>query len=525
MMTQRYLFAPGTSWHLLSLTSLGLVLLGLVLFGPSTRTTLAAEIRMPEGLELTTPHIPKMVTGATRELNMRLSKGIDPAQNAAVHLTQLLGDSVFPEPLRAASKEMLGIASLDSAAPRFFYIQSFVQSKFPQDEQKRDAFLKQFTSELQSFDGGPWESTQFPILAQFFDANEPALDRLGEIADLSSYYAPVLSAESPGSLISASFTLEYRLPYLGQCLYVRAMRRLGDGDFEGASSDLLAIHKLARLLASGSPLDVSTAKAHWIESNAFKGEVAMLQSGLLSADQAGQYLKKLDELPPMPSPVAAADVGERLVIQREIELLRDNDDALYAFFDWDPAEHQKDVAALREANLDWDLAFQEAKQVQDEAVAALAISDFEAQMKEIDRLNEVAKAWREEEEANETPLVETLDTKREAASRLMGKATAMALRANLWQRVHTHHRGIVRRDLVKTGLALVAYQKEHGDYPKQLSDLSPDLLKELPLDVHSGEPFGYEQRGEEGVRLFSLGANRIPDQGNWRDDDVSLNLP
>ena len=514
-MTQRYL----------SSRLLASLLLFLAAFGAGSSTTQAADISMPDGLKLTTPQIPEKVTGATRELNIRLSKDVEPASNAAVHLTQLLGDKVFPEPLRASSKEMLGIAALDSDAPRFYYIQSFVQSEFPEDEQKRDAFLMRFTSELQSFGGGPWESYKYPILAKFFDANEPALDRLVEIADLPQYYAPILSAESPGSLIAASFTLEYRLPYLGQCLYVRAMRRLGEGNFEGAQRDLLAIHKLAYLLAKGSPLDVSMAKAHWIDSNAFKGEVAMLQSGLLSAEQAQQYVKQLDELPPMPSPVAAADVGERLVIQQEIELLRDSDAALYAFFDWDPAEKQKDLAALRDANLNWDLAFQAAKQIQDEAVAALEIEDFEAQMKEIVRLNEVAEAWREQEAAEETPIVETLEKEKEATSRLMGKATAMALRANLWQRVHTYHRGIVRHDMAKIGFALVAYQKEHGDYPKQLSDLSPKLLAEVPLDVHSGKPYSYEHRGEEGVRLFSLGANRVPDQGDWRDDDVFLDLP
>lgn len=514
MMKPRYLSPLSALWLLLSLASFGLLL-------PPAQ---AAEISVPDGLKLTAPHIPEKVTGATRELNVRLSEGVKPVNNAAVHLTQLLGDGVFAEPLRAISKEMLGIETLASDAPRFLYIQTFVQLEFPQDQQKRDAMLKQFTTELQSLDGGPWQSSKLPVLGQFFDANNPALDRLVEIADLSQYYAPVLSTESPGSLIAASFTLEYRLPYLGQCLHLRAMRRLADGDFEGASTDLLAIHKLAYLLAEGSPLDVSMAKAQWIDSNAYKGEVAMLQSGLLSAEQAQQYLKQLNQLPPMPSPIAAADIGERLVIQQEIELLRDSDAAMYAFFDWDPAERQKDLAALREANLDWDLAFQEAKQIQDEAVAALAITDFEDQMKEIVRLNEIAKAWRDEENADDTPLVETLDTKREAASRLMGKATAMALRANLWQRVHTHHRGIVRRDMAKIGLALVAYQKEHGDYPKQLSDLTPQLLEKVPLDVHSGQPFGYEHRGEEGIRLFSLGANRVPDQGDWRDDDVYLDL-
>ncbi len=496
----------------------------LVQMGSLAVPVTADEAQLAAGTKLVTPQIPDEITGAVRELNKRMSQDVVPAQNAVVHLTQLFGAEVFVEPVRAASLKMLGIESLDPAAPRMIYSEAFLQSKARGDAKRLQALSEEFQVAVNQADGQPWKPTDFPLLADYLTQNETQLDQLVAIANLPSYYAPILSVIDPPSLMSASFAVEYRLPYLAKCLGMRAMKKLAEGDFAGAKTDLLAVHKLAYLLANGSPLDVSGAKAHWVDAHGFAAEQAMLQSGLLSAEQAQDYLAALNELPRLPAAMRAADVGERLIIQQEVELLRDSDEALAAFFDWDIAEHKADIAKLRKAKINWDLALQRANAIQDKTVAALSIQDREKQMQEIVKLDEAADMWLDDLEEDDMTLVEAIAKDREGASRWFGESVALALRTNAWQRVHTDHRGSVRRDFTIVGLALVAYHQKHDAYPDQLAELMPEILPSLPVDTHSGKPFAYEKLPEGGVRLISWGANLVPNQGDFRDDDVYLEL-
>ncbi|WP_114371536.1 hypothetical protein [Bremerella cremea] len=496
----------------------------LVSLGSLSEPTEAGEAKLAAGTKLVAPQIPAPITGAARELNARLSKDVDPANNAVVHLVQLFGTDVFPEPVRATSLKMLGIQTLDSMAPRIIYSEPFLRAKAEGDPQQLAKLAMTFQSEFNQAGSKPWKKAELPLLAEFLSQNEKQLDQLVAIANLPSYYAPILSTAEPPSLMSASFAVEYRLPYLAKCLATRALCKLAEEDFTGAATDLLAIHKLAYLLASGSPLDVSGAKAHWVDSHAFSAEQAILQSGQLSADQAQSYLASLSKLPRLPAATRAADIGERYIIQQEVELMRDDDAALGFFFDWDPAERKAEIAKLRDAKINWDLAIQRANEVQDKTVAVLAIKDREMQMEAIVQLDEASDKWLDELEDDEITMAEAILKDRVGASRWFGESTALALRTNAWQRVHTDHRGHVRRDFTIVGLALVAYHQKHGTYPAKLEDLTPEILPSLPNDTHSGKSFAYEQLPAGGVRLISWGANLIPNQGDFRDDDVYLDL-
>lgn len=502
---------------------LGFVLT-LVSFTWLTVPTEAGEAKLAAGTKLAVPQIPAQIIGATRELNARLSKDVDPANNTVVHLVQIFGAEVFPEPLRDSSLKMLGIEALDSKAPRMIYSEPFLRAKAAGDSQQLAKLTITFQSEFNQASSKPWKKAELPLIADFLAENEKQLDQLIAIANLPAYYAPVLSTAEPPSLMSASFSVEYRLPYLAKCLATRSLGKLADEDFSGATTDLLAIHKLANLLANGSPLDVSGAKAHWVDSHAFAAEQAMLRSGLLSADQAKAYLAALRQLPRLPAASQAADIGERYIILQEIELLRDDDAALGFFFDWDPDEHKAEIAKLRAAQINWDLAKQKANEVQDKTVAVLSLADRDRQMEAIVQLDEASDKWLDGLEDDEITMAEAILKDRAGASRWFGESTALALRTNAWQRVHTDHRGYVRRDFTIVGLALVVYQQKHGKYPAKLKDLTPEILPSLPNDTHSGKLFAYEPLPAGGVRLISWGANLIPNQGDFRDDDLYLDL-
>ncbi|MCC9608008.1 hypothetical protein LOC68_02150 [Blastopirellula sp. JC732] len=475
-------------------------------------------------LQLKTPTIPNHLEGAVRDLNAQFSEGIDPDKNAVVYLVRLLGDDIFDAGLRDDSLAMLGIESIGNGSPRFAYFEQYVTSVVPKDASKRQDLLKQLTLEFQSANGAVWKSADYPALAQYFAANEAALDELVRISKFPSYYAPILTAENPPTLLGASYAIERRIPYLGQCLSIRASQRMGDGNFAGAVSDLIAVHQLANQLAEGSPLDVSLAKAHWVDSYAFQAEYAILASGMLTADQAKEYQKELQNVSSMAPSQTAADIGERLILRQEIESLKEHDAAFYAFFDWAPASHAEQMKALRAANIDWDLALQRANEVQDETVETLLISDAKRQAEEIDRLNSEVDEWRKRNDADETTLLEALEVDRDQGSRWIGEAVALALRTNIWQRLCTDRRGHVRRDFISVGLALEEYHRRRGYYPAALADLSPEILPSIPNDSHSQKPFTYMRNDDQHVELISWGTNRENDAGRLLQDDLILKL-
>lgn len=68
-------------------------------------------------------------------------------------------------------------------------------------------------------------------------------------------------------------------------------------------------------------------------------------------------------------------------------------------------------------------------------------------------------------------------------------------------------RTLGRRDGVVVGIGLELYRREHGNYPRDLGDLTPSLLTAVPADRISGEPLRYRVVDGRAV-VYSVGADR-----------------
>lgn len=65
----------------------------------------------------------------------------------------------------------------------------------------------------------------------------------------------------------------------------------------------------------------------------------------------------------------------------------------------------------------------------------------------------------------------------------------------------------------RTALALERYRLTHGEYPRALTDLAPDLLPEVPLDPFDGKPLRYIKSPER-VAVYSVGPDLQDDGGS-----------
>ena len=86
---------------------------------------------------------------------------------------------------------------------------------------------------------------------------------------------------------------------------------LGANDIDGASGDLLACHRLARLVGQRPANLIQTLIAVAIDATAARGDAALIVHGL-SAEQAEKFLAEFDQLPPLPKMADVMDQGERI---------------------------------------------------------------------------------------------------------------------------------------------------------------------------------------------------------------------
>jgi len=481
-------------------------------------------VALPAGMILTTPQISSEITGALRDLHVKLSKGVKPEENAVVWLMQIYGEEALDAPLHDVTLEMLGIEKMPAESPLFVSVDQFVQSLDLAAEQ-RDETAGKVDEQLRAGSQGLWTAQEKPELAGYLKANEKALNTLLVAANQPRYFAPLLAPELPSRLISASLVVERRLPFLARLLAARAVLQFGDNDMDGTLADLQACHRLANLLADGSPFDVSVAKAQVIDSTAFWAERALLESGRLTGPQLVQLQRGLTySLSRFPPVHIAAAVGERAIVHQEIELLKTDPESQIGFFEESEDQNIDPAQLMSLADCDWKQAHQRADEIQDAIVAALEVKDRSSQLALFSKLDQAYAKWEATVDQKTVNFSKEIQNDRNGVSRWVGENMAMSLRPNYYQRRASADRQETRRDLITIGIALEKYQREKGEFPPALENLVPEYLGLIPVDACTDAAFIYSRLAADQARLTSLGRNRVDDAGQMYNDDVELKL-
>ncbi len=173
---------------------------------------------------------------------------------------------------------------------------------------------------------------------------------------------------------------------------------------------------------------------------------------------------------------------------------------------------------------DWDLIRKIGNHRVNQVVAAMKQHTFPKRKAALQKVqDEVMQLRKESQNPREVALlVWRKKPARETLSRQFGNELAWMMLENSELFAQVEVRVGMKRQMLLIALALAEYQREHGEYPSELSVLAPKYLSGIPLDAFSLKPLKYKPR-KEGYLLYCVGSNGEDDKGDT--DDVAIRVP
>jgi hypothetical protein len=449
-------------------------------------------------------------------LNKRLSEGVTPENNANVLFWKAFGPHPGWATMPPEFFKWLGYQPPERGDYFTEYLYGYLRKHAKGDPDKQ---AKEIDDLVDRVSERPWTARQYPQVAAWLRANDKPLALVVEGTKRSRYFSPLTPGEDDG-LIGALIPGLQKCRELGSALAIRAMLHLGEGRYDEAWQDLLACHRLGRLVARGGTL-IESLVGIAVDGIASGGDLVYLDRAKLSAKQVLDRLRDLQRLPPMPAVADAVDLDQRFLFLDCVMLVARG--GLQALGRKRPPEALSPEEKEAMAWIDWDPALRSGNRWYDRIAAAMRLKDRGARAKEFAKLEQDAETLKSEviKAVGEHVVVRAL-LGMEPSPGVIGEAIGnvlfgllMPAAAKVQQaedRTKQAHRNLC------LAFALAAYQREHGSYPKTLEALAPKYLAEVPGDLFSGKPLIYRP-SEKGYLLYSVGINGQDDQGRSYDDD------
>lgn len=346
---------------------------------------------------------------------------------------------------------------------------------------------------------GPWKSEQAPSVVRWLEANKETIDVLATATKKPRFYTPW--GPDGSSVIEVLLPDVKETRELTRTLNARAMLRLGEGDIDGAWSDLQACHALARQVGSG-PMVVERLVGIAIESVALSSDVVFIQNAALSPEEIERYQQILATMPRIPALAEVIDRAERFSFLDATQLIaRDGASRLQMLVADPPEPMSRMLGRLVTWSVDWNETLIVGNQWYDRCVV-IAQTDSVPQ-----RRKRSAELERELFAATDGSELAKLffRTGREKGRRLAHVILRFTLPA-LAAASNAESRAIDQRQLVTLAFAAEAYREKHDKYPARLDELAPQFIDKIPQDLFLEQPYRYETDGLD-FRIFGAGFN------------------
>lgn len=462
-------------------------------------------------------------------LENRSSKGATPENNFEVVVRTVMPPNEILEELREEYFKRIGIPVPDKQTR--FYRDFISLNKSGRDD-------KAIFEEHGVISSQPWVAAKHPAAAKWVITYRKDLDRLVEGSKRAKYYTPYLTGEPDENepmptLISILLPSIHQHREIARGLSIRAMGRIGEGNLEGAWSDLQAIRRVARLVGQGSTL-IENLVAIAVDSLAFQGEVHVLNSPKLTDEQTARFLTDLKSLPTLPPMADKIDVGERFMGLDTVTSLARNSrkhglikmlqliQALSFVTELGGATSlvttQNPVERMIATTTDWNVTLKVLNEWYDKLVAASREPDFQKRKARFQAIEQDLAQLR----------AETIDTKallkllltrgpRKALGEKIGGILVALLLPAINAARAAEDGATASMTVMQLGFALELHRRDHGSLPKSLDGLVPRYVKSIKLDPLSGNELKYVVT-TGGFMIYSVGRNGVDDKGRTYSD-------
>ncbi len=485
------------------------------LFGPNS-----AIINSRETTYIIGPLHPDGLPDYEKHLLELYREGVTPENNAGVLLTQALWPAELDAAQRAAVISELGIATTptktEALAPMYgndnlAKILTWLRNKHGSEpdvasDDRNVESSPLVETILHQAMSKPWTSDQIPPLAQWIAENKKPLDLIVEASSRPRYYvpSPTLLDKKHDPLIIVLLPHVQATSEVRRSLPTRAMWHLAEGRPMDAWQDLLALHRIARLVEQGHTF-VERMVAIASADRASESTAALLDDANLTVEQATRIQRDLASLPTFNATTRALN-GDRLMfldaIVHEAGGHRDRRRST--------SESKQLLGLLNLVSIDWNVALQMGNRWYDRYVEASRLPTYAARATAYDQIeNDARRLELMKERRHWSTIVFSRHLRSEVvASIYVSLMLPAAVTAN-----EAEARTNTMLELLRVAAALARYRAEHGSYPEKLDTLVPDLLPQLPIDLYNAKPFVYE-RTMGGYLLYCVGENGRDDGGS-----------
>ena len=371
----------------------------------------------------------------------------------------------------------------------------------------------------------PWTRDEFPLIARWIDLNEKPLTLAIQGSHRPKYFAPLLPKN--GLVIAILLPDAQNSREIVRLLAARAMLKLGQRDAEAAWIDVIACHRIARLVAQGPTL-IEMLVGFATEARACKcgNQIA---NGYLTAEQALRFSQELRELGDIPGCAEKIDVAERYMYLDAVKNVAvQGIDALKLVNKLQFSDEKSSAVltifqqALRLGLVDWDLVLRMGNEEFDRVVKAARLPTRLERQPELAKL--IAHLEQMQKDAAQLDSATLLGGK-PVVSRKLGMMMIGMMLPAVTRVCEAEDRNLMRTELSHCSFALAAWRSDYGEYPEQLGHLAPKYLRHIPIDIYTGQPLIYK-RSDFGYLLYGVGPNLkdndgfAPGEGTDTDDLV-----
>ncbi len=354
-----------------------------------------------------------------------------------------------------------------------------------------------------------------------------------EATKRTRYYMPLVpkrTKKGPSPLIGALLPSVQSCRELARALTARALLRVGEGRYDDAWQDLLACHRLGRLVAHGSEL-IELLVGIAIDAIAGKSDVAFLEQAKLNSEQIRRCLSDLQKLPPMPAVADKVDFGERFWFLDAVVMIDRYGPESLEDRGMADSKASNPLERFFRRTINWEPALRKGNRWYDSMAKAMRIKDRRTREKNLEQIEKESAELARKTRESKPGMLQLLFAK--DSDRIVGEQIGNILIGLLTPAVRKVQNAADRSEQEQSNLylafALAAYQRDQGSYPKELAALAPKYLDKIPMDLFSGKPLIYRP-SENGYLLYSVGVNGRDEQGRGfedtpQGDDLSVRMP